>query len=527
MAELRDQVAAGMAGSAPDGRTPAETLNDLRRAIVGFQALQDRVWLQELRPELFVHGLRVCRPDECRPSELRELTRRFEQDILGHLSPLAIDPPSFPHAPSLALNVAALVPDGGELRLVCINVPHDAPRFLRIDSKGGCVAAEDAVLHFLASLVGENSQTHGVFRITRDADLAVAADADDLLVALETGLQRRGFGDVVRLEVGAEMPPALRRVIIRGLEIDPEQVYESEAPLGLADLSEFQTSPRDDLKRTPWRPVTAPEFESRGPTAVLARIRSVDLLAHHPYDAYDTSVERFVAASNDAKVETLKATMYRTGNPSRTLASLVDAAGSGKDAACLVELRARFDERRNIEWSRTLDRAGVRVSYGSPNLKVHAKLCLLVRREGAELRRYAHVGSGNYHASNASAYEDLSLFTADADITADVADLFDAVTARETPPPFRKLLVAPWFLRRGLLDEIGRVTQAAKMGLPARIRIKVNALVDPEIIDALYGASQAGARLGDYSRDLCAAPRRSGFERAHHSQERPRTVPRA
>jgi polyphosphate kinase len=249
--------------------------------------------------------------------------------------------------------------------------------------------------------------------------------------------------------------------------------------------------------------VTARPFASSGNTALLSQIRRRDLLAHHPYDAYDTSVERFVAASHDPKVAAMKATVYRTGNPSGTVSSLVDAAEQGKHAVCLVELRARFDERPNIEWSRALERAGVHVAYGAPELKVHAKLCLLVRRERGGLTRYVHIGSGNYHASNASAYEDVSLFTADEDIAADVADVFNAVTGQTSPTVFRKLLVGPWFLREGLLHEINRVAQAASAGETARIRIKVNALVDPEIVEALYAASQAGATIEAITRGSC------------------------
>jgi polyphosphate kinase len=358
-------------------------------------------------------------------------------------------------------------------------------------------------VHFLPSLVGAAAHEHGVFRVTRDADLFVASDADELLEALETQLRRRRFGDVVRLEVGATMPGAIRELLLGALAIGPDQLYETEAPLGLAGLAELASQGPDELKRKPWRPVTSSQFATGSGTALLAKIRRRDLLAHHPYDAYDTSVERFVAASEDAKVAALKATVYRTGNPSRTLASLVEAADAGKHAVCLVELMARFDERQNIEWSRALERAGVHVVYGAPDLKIHAKLCLLVRRERGGLRSYVHIGSGNYHASNASAYEDLSLFTADEDIAADVVDVFNAVTGHTQPTVFRKLLVAPWFLRDGLLHEIDRVAQAAAAGEAARIRLKVNALVDPEIVDALYAASGAGATVEAITRGIC------------------------
>jgi polyphosphate kinase len=290
---------------------------------------------------------------------------------------------------------------------------------------------------------------------------------------------------------------------VRELAPVPEQVYENAAPLGLAALRELAELDRPDLKRAPWRPVTTRAFASGGDAAFLARIRRRDLLAHHPYDAYDTSVERFSDASRDPKVAVLKSTVYRTDNASRTLAALVDAADDGKHAVCLVELRARFDERRNIEWSRALDRAGVHVVYGGPDRKVHAKLCLLVRRERGGLRRYVHIGSGNYHKSNASAYEDISLFTADEEIAADVQDVFNAVTGDTRPTVFRKLLVGPWFLRDGVLHEIAQVTRAAQAGEPARIRIKVNALVDLEVAEALYAASAAGATVEAVTRGIC------------------------
>jgi polyphosphate kinase len=504
MAELNDLAASGVTRKAADGRTPAQTLLEARAAIVDFQAAEDALWHDELRPALEAEGIRICAADECRPRELRALTKRFQREVLPLLTPIAVGPVSaFPHVPSLALNVGVLVADGAETRFVCVSVPQDVPRFLDV-GHGTRVAVEDAIVQFLPALVGAGEiVTHGVFRVTRDADLSVATDADDLLEALESGLRRRRFGDVVRLEVTTTTPDEIRELLTDALAIEPDLVYESAAPLGLAALAELADLARPELKSKRWRPVTARPFASSGTTSLLGEIRRRDLLAHHPYDAYDTSVERFVAASHDSKVAALKATVYRTGNPSRTVSSLVDVAEQGKHAVCLVELRARFDERRNIEWSRALERAGVHVAYGAPELKVHAKLCLLVRRERGGLTRYAHIGSGNYHASNASAYEDVSLFTADEDITADVADIFNAVTGQVTPTVFRKLLVGPWFLREGLLHEINRVAQAASAGETARIRIKVNALVDPEIVEALYAASQAGATIEAITRGSC------------------------
>jgi polyphosphate kinase len=504
ISELHEQAATGAMRRAADGRTPSQTLSDVRCAIAALQAEQDGLWLDDLRPALAEAKIRVCRPEECRPRELRSLAKRFEREVLPLLTPLAVAPgAALPHVPSLGLNVGVRVAPEDEARFLYVGIPEDVPRFFEVGTRGVRVAIEDALVHFLPSLVGEAPHEHGVFRVTRDADLFVASDADDLLEALETQLRRRRFGDVVRLEVGSAMPGTLRALLARAFAIEPDQIYETAAPVGLAALAELAAEGPEELKRKPWRPVTSNQFATGGDTALLAKIRRRDLLAHHPYDAYDTSVERFVAASEDAKVAALKATVYRTGNPSRTLASLVEAADGGKHAVCLVELMARFDERQNIEWSRALERAGVHVVYGAPDLKIHAKLCLLVRRERGGLRGYVHIGSGNYHASNASAYEDLSLFTADEEIAADVVDVFNAVTGHTRPTVFRKLLVAPWFLRDGLLHEIDSVAQAAARGEVARIRLKVNGLVDPEIVDALYAASAAGATVEAITRGIC------------------------
>jgi polyphosphate kinase len=505
IAELADQAAVGVVRKSPDGRTPAQTLAEAREAIVALQARQDTLWHDDLRPALAAARIRVCGPEGCSPRELKSLGKRFERDVLPLLTPIAVGQAApFPHTQSLGLNIGAVVQGENETRFVCIGVPQVLSRFLEVGTRGVFVPVESALIHFLPALLGDGAVLMGAaFRVTRDADVTVASDADDLLEALESQLRRRTFGDVVRLEIGAKTPPELREILVHELGLEPTQVYETSAPLGLAALTELAALDRPELQREAWQPVSAREFRSGGGNTLLARIRRHDLLAHHPYDAYDTSVERFVASADDPKVAALKATVYRTGNPSRTVASLVDAADGGKHAVCLVELRARFDERRNIEWSRALDRAGVDVVYGAPDLKIHAKLCLIVRRERDGLRRYVHIGTGNYHASNASAYEDLSLFTADEEIAADVADVFNAVTGHTPPTVFRKLLVAPWFLREGLLHEIERVTRAAATGDLARIRIKVNALADPEVATALYAASAAGATVDVVTRGIC------------------------
>ncbi len=453
-------------------------------------------------------GIRIVSVEECGSRELRSLRKQFERQIRPVLTPIAVGPAApFPSIPALALNIGLIVENdlGEGLHFVRVNIPDDLPRFVEVGGSGVRVALEDAILHFLPEVVGGSRiVARTIFRITRDADLSIANDADDLLEAVETQLLRRRFGFVVRLETSVATEPELVAVLTEALGIQARQVYERRAPLGLARLMELTAIDETKLKNASWHPVTRRALADRDAAGVLARIRRRDILVHHPYDAFDSSVQAFVSAARDPKVVALKATVYRTGDPSPTLASLVEAAGEDKQAVALVELKARFDERRNIGSARALERAGVDVVYGVPDLKVHAKMALLIRREHGGVRRYVHIGTGNYHASNASNYEDLSLFTADEQIAADVAEVFNAVTGLTRPAFFHKLLVGPWFLRDGLLYEIERVINAASGGEPARIRIKVNSLTDVGIIDALYAASSAGVTIELITRGICA-----------------------
>jgi polyphosphate kinase len=506
VAGLRSRLESDPSHRTPDGRSPAQTLADVRTGAAALQLAQDRIWLDELRPALAAEKIRIVRPDECRPRELRALTKRFRAEIEPLLTPIAVGAAApFPYVPSLALNVGVLVRAAGgrDGRFIRINVPDGLPRFLHL-GRGWFVPLEEAIVHFLQPVVGDRQLVaRTVFRLTRDADVFVSPDAEDMLEAVETELLRRRFGEVARLEVAVGTDPALLDVLMRELRVGAEQVYETAAPLGLRALDELARLDRPELQLKPWKPVTRRPFANRSPTALLAQIRRRDILVHHPYDSFDASVVGFLAAARDPKVAALKATVYRTDSASPTLAALVKTAEEDKQALCLVELKARFDERRNIEWSRELERSGVDVVYGVPDLKVHAKLALLLRRERGGVRRYAHIGTGNYHASNASNYEDLGLFTADEEITADVAEVFNAVSGLARPAVFRKLLVGPWFLRDGILHEIDRVTFAAQAGETARIRLKVNALVDPEVVDALYAASSAGATVEAITRGIC------------------------
>jgi polyphosphate kinase len=508
LAGIRRQIESRINRRFADGRTPSQTLRGARARIVVLQSIQDRLWLEDLRPALAAEGILVVGVEDCSPRELRALAKRFDREIEPLLTPIAVGVAApFPYVTSLALNIGILVRDRktGEQRFIRLNVPDDLPRFVAVGERGVHVPLEEVILHFLPALVGGvEILNHSTFRITRDADLSLTADADDLVEAVETQLDQRRFGDVVRVEVASDASQELVDTLVRELRIEADRVYASDAPLGLSALMELAAIDRPDLKDKPWLAATRRPFVNRSPADLLARIRHRDILVHHPYDSFDTSVEAFVAAARDPKVAALKGTVYRTGELSATLASLVETSEEGKQAVCLVELKARFDERRNIEWSRALERAGVDVVYGVPDLKVHAKLTLLVRRERNGVRRYVHIGTGNYHASHATSYEDLGLFTADEDIAADVADVFNAVTGITRPAVFRKLLVGPWFLRDGILNEIDRVVRASRAGEAGRIQIKVNALVDPEVIDALYAASSAGVTVEIITRGICA-----------------------
>jgi polyphosphate kinase len=507
IARLQRRIRSGDHRRSRDGATPARTFALARYAVERIQAEQEQLWREDLQPSLAASEIRVVGVDDCRPGELRELQRVFERQIQPLLTPIAVGPTArFPAVRSLALNVALFVRDeSAEQRFMHLSVPAVIPRFLTVGADRVRVPIEEAIIRFMPTVLGNVETTSAaVFRVTRDAELFVPAGAESLLHAVEGEVLRRRFGDIVRLEMTTGAEAELVAILRRELQVETPQIYETDAPLGLRDLAELRQTQQPDLKYREWRPLTSRTFGRRNPAQVLAQIRERDVLVHHPYDSFETSVQAFADCARDEDVASFKATIYRTGDPSPTLLSLMQTAREEKQATALVEVKARFDERCNIAWARDLERAGVDVVYGVPNLKVHAKLALLVRHEGNGLRRYVHIGTGNYHISNASNYEDLSLFTADEEIAADVADVFDAVTAGIRPERFRKLLVGPWFLRDGLLREIARVADAARASDAARIRIKVNALLDPEIIDALYDASAAGAQIDIITRGICA-----------------------
>jgi polyphosphate kinase len=509
VAGLLGQEAAGVAVRAPDGRTPTATLAEIRERVLALTARQSRLWGRELVPALGEAGIVIAQVDECSEKELSELERRFDREIYPVLTPLAVGPGQpFPYISGLSNSLAVLVrdPETGEERFARVKVPEALPRFLEVGKRSAFVPLEAVISHFLDWLFPQMEIVErAVFRVTRDADFEVSDEADDLLEAVELELRRRRFGDVVRLEVSGSVSNRMLSRLTEGLGVDEEQVYPIRGPLDLADLSQLAALDRADLKDEPWVPSTPARLASvPGGEGFFTEIRRGDILVHHPYDSFVTTFERFVReAARDPAVVGLKTTVYRTSDDSPLVPALIEVAEDGRQSVCLVELKARFDEHRNIEWSRAMERAGVHVVYGFPNLKIHAKTTLVVRREGNTLRRYVHIGTGNYHALTARIYEDFGLFTADEDIAADVADLFNYVTGFGRPQAFRKLLVAPFNLRRRLVEEIRVVAKAAADGEPARIRLKTNALTDQTIIEELYAASQAGAEIDIVARSIC------------------------
>jgi polyphosphate kinase len=507
---LMEQAATGMPVRSPDGRTPQEALAEIRERVLAMTAEQGRLWRRELRPALAENGIALGRIADCSDKDLAELAERFEREIYPVLTPLAVGPGQpFPFISPLSLSLGVFVrdPESGEERFARVKVPELLPRFMQVGRKGVFLTLDHVITHSLTALFPKMEIAEcAAFRVTRDADFEVSDEADDLLEAVELELLRRRFGGTVRVEISDSMSAQMLERLKLGLGVGDDQIYPVEGMLDLADLAELTALDRPDLKNEQWRPVTQPRLAAvDGAGDLFGEIARGDVLVHLPYESFATSVEAFVrAAAEDPNVIAIKTTVYRTSDDSAIVPSLIAAAESGKQTVCLVELKARFDEHRNIEWSRALEQSGVHVVYGFPNLKIHAKATLVVRREAEGLRRYVHVGTGNYHALTARTYEDFGLFTADERIASDIADLFNHVTGFGRPQRFRRLLVAPFALRSRLIDEIRTVAEAAEGGKTARIRIKVNALTDEAVIEELYEASQAGAEIEIVTRSICS-----------------------
>jgi polyphosphate kinase len=509
VAGVHDQLDAGVAGRQADGMTAAETMEAIAGRVRELGARHARCFDDDLRPALAESGILIVSCAACTDEQLRAVDQRFDDEIFPVLTPLGVGPGRpFPYISNLSLSLAVRVrdPESRHETFARVKVPREVlPRFITLDD-GVLVPLEDIIARNLHRLFpGMQILSHDVFRVTRDADLEVSDEADDLLEAVEAELRQRRFGEVVRLEVGASMGPELRSQLVESLKVSDRDVYDVAGLCAHDDLWQLHgLDDADALRDVPYSRRTPPAFAD-DEADVFAAIREGDLLVHHPYDSFGATVERFVKrAAADPDVLAIKTTVYRTSDDSVLVPALIKAAEAGKQAVCIVELTARFDERRNIEWARALERSGAHVVHGLPGLKTHAKMLLVVRREGRRARHYVHIGTGNYHAKTARLYEDYGLFTADPVLTDDVADLFNLLTGYGNATGFHDVLVAPSHMRRGLLGEIQATIEAAERGEHARIMLKCNQLVDPACIQALYTASQAGVRIDLNVRGICS-----------------------
>jgi polyphosphate kinase len=508
VAGLHQQRQAGSAGVSPDGMSPVDQLSAIRRRIDALLVEQDAVF-RELLADLRGAGIRIAAYRDV-PEHHAALRERFLRDIFPVLTPLAVDPGHpFPYISTLSLSLAVgLRGPRGEEHFARVKVPAVLPRFLDV-GESTFVPVEQVIAANLDALFsGMDVVETYLFRVTRNTDIAFEEDeADDLLLAIEQELRRRRFGAAVRLEVEPSMPARMRSRLVAGIRVQPDDVYNSHGLLDLAALSQIASLDRPDLHSPPWTPVIPARLAPRDdePVDIFAAIREQDILVHHPYESFDASVEEFISqAVDDPDVLAIKQTLYRTGGDSPIVHELIRAAEQGKQVVVLVEIKARFDEQANIVWARKLEQAGAHVVYGLVGLKTHAKVVLVIRREASGLRRYVHVGTGNYNPRTARQYVDLGLLTSRPELGADATDLFNVLTGYSRQQSFRRLLIAPLTLRRRLLELIERETEHALAGKQASIVIKVNALVDPAFIEALYRASQAGVEVDILARGICA-----------------------
>ncbi len=512
VAGLQDQVAAGIEAPLQDGRTPREAILAIREAVGLQYARQSRCLQEELLPRLAEEGIRVVPCEGVDPEQRAQLDDHFARQIFPVLTPLAIGlGRPFPYISNLSLSLCVVVrdPATGHETFARVKVPKEMlPRFVAVGDGHTFVPLEDLIAANLDRLFpGMEVIDHAFFRVTRDADLTVSDEADDLLKAVEAEVRRRRFGEVVRVEVSAAMSDEIREMLTDALDVEPGDVFTIGGLLDATDLWGLVKLPGlSELRDPPWTPVTQPRLqpEEGDRPDVMGAMRRGDVLLHHPFDSFSTSVERLVEqAVADPDVLAIKQTVYRTSDDSPLVPALVRAAERGKQAVCLVEIKARFDEQANIQWARTLEQSGVHVVYGLPSLKTHAKCVLIVRREGDGVRHYVHVGTGNYHATTARLYTDFGLLTCDERIGADVAEMFNYLTGFARMGRPREVLVAPDHMREGILAEIDETIRAHERGALARIRMKMNALVDPACIQALYRASRAGVPVELNVRGIC------------------------
>jgi polyphosphate kinase len=515
VAGLHDQMESKIDARGADSMSAADIIELIRQRTIDLRARLHRCYAEEIRPALAEHGIRIISLSDANKAEREEVEHLFTSQVFPALTPLVIGRGRpFPYISNLSLNWGVLLrnPEKDEEVAARVKVPKELlRRFLSINDGITFVPLEDVIAANLDDLFPGMEIVHqSMFRVTRDTDYDVSDEADDLLLAVEEEVRRRRFGEVVRLEVAPDMEPRLRDQLVEAMDIEAAQVYESPGLLGLDDLTDiYSIQGFRELRYPPWQGVTPAELQQGSRTHrevdVFGAMRQADILVHHPYDSFGGSVERFVRqAVEDPNVLAIKQTVYRTSADSPLVPGLIEASERGKQAVCLVELKARFDESANIRWARALEEAGVHVVYGIPGLKTHVKCILVARREGDGVRNYVHIGTGNYNPKTARIYTDFGLFTADPVIGDDIAEMFNYLTGYARPSGYQKVLLAPFNLKEGIVGEIERTIEAHSPENPARIRMKMNSLLDPPCIRALYRASQAGVEVDLNVRGICA-----------------------